>query len=135
VNAPFKNTQILLWYGADPNAKCGEYGRTPLQQLMVTYFGHDDKLGKVIAIIHAFLESRRTTRFGDLNLRDKKGQTLLHYAAGRMQSREVIWLLMAAGEENSVNVRESHFGLTPIEEAERVNNHAAVRAIQSFLSK
>ena len=130
-NIPIQNIHSLLMYGANPNMKCPQYGRTPLQYLMRAY-GVGDQINKLIAILNLFFRYPGT-RLGDHNLRDNNGCTLLHYAANCIHSRVVIDMLLRKGESRSLNVRELIGGFSPMNEAIHVNNQEAITAIQMFL--
>ena len=129
---PLQNIRRLLAYGANPNAKCAQYGRTPLQYLMLEYGGGEDgQIKKLIAILGEFFRCP-ATRLGDPNLCDKEGKTLLHYAVGYVSSSRVLDMLLERGEHKNILVQDN-YGKSPMELAKSLGKVSAVKAMSAWL--
>jgi len=123
------NVKCLLDSGANPTIKSRRDSKTPLHYVIKSYFYHENE-AVLRYILKEFLKNSNM-RLGDPNLRDMSGNTILHYAAQMIQSKDICSLLLEKGESKSIQVM-NELGSTPIQDAENVGNIGFMQAFQQY---
>ena len=130
VSVSIKHIKSLLKAGADPNAHTRFQGLTPLQVLIGRYSFREANMDDLAVILHAFFQCP-ATRLGYLDLKDHRGDTLLHYAVKYIHSANIINMLIENGEFRSLQVQNYDYQ-TPLQKARSAGNTEAIDAIQKY---
>ena len=103
---------LLRMFGADPNARWGEWQNTPLHLAALQPYERFSGWHLVDATFDP------NGRAADLNVRDHEGQTPLHWLASKLGSAQDVrvadWLIQSGADVNATDER----GLTPLDLAE-----------------
>ena len=130
---PVKIIEYLLRAGANPNIRCGRFGKTPLHYVLQTYGGYAQYGDKLVLILQAFFQNPDTV-LGNPGFRDNLGKTLLHYAVEHVRLRAVIDMLLEWGENQSLFVLDN-MNYTPIRSAVQRGHAEAVAAFRNYATR
>ena len=105
---------LLRMFGADPNARRGEWQYTPLHLAALQPFERFSGWHLVDATFDP------NGRAADLNARDHEGQTPLHWLAGKLSSAQDVrvagWLIQSGADVNATD----NSGATALDTAEAI---------------